>query len=243
MNLTMPVDRPNKTSPRLTLILAALILVAIPFGILLVDALRDGPLSAIDKQIANRLNTYNAQHDFAFESARVVTQLGSTGVLAAVVMVSTGFLGLIRKRRRQALFLITTALLGTGLNNLVKVVVGRNRPHFETSRITAFGKSFPSGHAMNATVVYCVLLVLIWSWLHTRRRRVVAIFGTSLLVVLIAASRVVLTVHYVSDVAAGITLGVALVCASTAAFAVWPTGDPKDENTRTTHLHSCPPLE
>ena len=72
---------------------------------------------------------------------------------------------------------------------------------------------------------------------------VVAIFGTSLLVVLIAASRVVLTVHYVSDVAAGITLGVALVCASTAAFAVWPTGDPKDENTRTTHLHSCPPLE
>lgn len=49
-----------------------------------------------------------------------------------------------------------------------------------------------------------------------------AIFGTTLLVVLIAASRVVLTVHYVSDVAAGITLGVALVCASTAAFAVWP---------------------
>ncbi|HQZ33338.1 MAG TPA: phosphatase PAP2 family protein [Ilumatobacteraceae bacterium] len=223
MNLTMPVDRPNKTSPRLTLILAALILVAIPFGILLVDVLRDGPLSAIDQQIANRLNTYNAQHDFAFESARVVTQLGSTGVLTAVVIVSTGFLGLIRKRRRQALFLLTTALLGTGLNNLVKVVVGRNRPHFEPSRVAAFGKSFPSGHAMNATVVYCILLILIWPWLHTRRRRLLASFGTSLLVVLIAASRVVLTVHYVSDVAAGITLGVALVCASTAAFAAWPS--------------------
>jgi undecaprenyl-diphosphatase len=75
---------------------------------------------------------------------------------------------------------------------------------------------------MNATVVYCVLLTLIWPWLRTRRRRVVAIVGTSLLVVLIATSRVVLTVHHVSDVAAGITLGVALVCASTAAFAVWP---------------------
>lgn len=222
MNLRMPVDKPNKTSPRLTLILAALVLVAIPFGILLVDVLRDGPLSAIDQQIANTLNTYNAQHDFAFESARVVTRLGSTGVLAAVVIASTGFLGLIRKHRRQALFVITTALLGTGLNNLVKVVVGRNRPHFEPSRITAFGESFPSGHAMNATVVYCVLLILIWSWLHTRRRRAAAIFGTTLLVVLIAASRVVLTVHYVSDVAAGITLGVALVCASTAAFAVRP---------------------
>lgn len=212
------MDTPNTTGPRLTLILAALALVAIPFGMLLADVLRNGPLSVIDTRIANRLSAYTAQHDRAFESARMVTQLGSTGVLAAVVIVSAGLLGSIRKRRRQALFLITTTLLGTGLNNLVKVVVGRDRPHFDTSRVTAFGKSFPSGHAMNATVVYCVLLILIWPWLHTRTARVVAIFGTSLVIVLIAASRVVLTVHYLTDVAAGIALGLALVCASTAAF-------------------------
>lgn len=222
MNPTMPMDRPNTTDPRRTLILAALALVAIPFGMLLADVLRDGPLSAIDTQIANTLNTYTAHNDFMFDSARTVTQLGSTGVLAAIVIVSAGLLRTIRERRRQALFLITTALLGTGLNNLVKVLVGRERPHFDTSRVSAYGKSFPSGHAMNATVVYCVLLILIWPWLHTRRTRVVAIFGTSLFIVLIAASRVVLTVHYLTDVAAGITLGLALVCASTAAFAAWP---------------------
>lgn len=222
MNLTMPVAKPDKTGPRRRPILTALILVAIPFSVLLVDVLCDGPLAAIDKQIANGLIVYNGQHDFAFRVATVVTQLGSTAVLAAVVITGTGYLGLIRKQRRQALFLLTTALVGTGLNNLIKVVVGRNRPHFEPSRATAFGKSFPSGHAMNAAVVYCVLLTLIWSQLHTRRRRTAAICGTTLLLVLIAASRVVLTVHYVSDVIAGITLGVALVCASTAAFAVWP---------------------
>lgn len=221
MNLTMPVDKPRKTNPRRRLILTALILVAIPFSVLLVDVLRDGPLAAIDREIANRLNVYNGQHDLAFQVATVVTQLGSTAVLAAVVLAGTGYLGLIRKQRRQALFLLTTALVGTGLNNVIKVVVGRSRPHFDTSRVTTFGKSFPSGHAMNATVVYGVLLVLIWSWLHTPQRRIAATCGTSLLVVLIAATRVVLTVHYVSDVVAGITLGVALVCASTAAFAVW----------------------
>ena len=130
MNLIKPA-RKLETSPLRMLIVVALVLVVGPFTLLLVDVLRDGPLVAIDTQIANRLNAYNAEHNVAFEAALVVTRLGSTGVLTAVTIVGAAVLTMTRKRR-QALFLITTALLGSGLNNLVKVVVGRDRPHFDT---------------------------------------------------------------------------------------------------------------
>ena len=240
MNLIKPAGK-LETSPLRMLIVVALVLVVGPFTLLLVDVLRDGPLVAIDTQIANRLNAYNAEHNVAFEAARVVTRLGSTGVLTAVTIVGAAVLTMIRKRR-QALFLITTALLGSGLNNLVKVVVGRDRPHFDTARVTALGKSFPSGHAMNAAVVYGVLLILFSPRLHTRRRRIGAVANTSLLVALIAASRVVLTVHYVSDVVAGITLGVALVCISTAAFAPWRDGGGHLREATKTTLNTIEPV-
>ena len=74
---------------------------------------------------------------------------------------------------------------------------------------------------MNSTVVYGSLLVLAWDPLRTARRRVIGGVLVASLIGAIATSRVVLGVHYTSDVVAGITLGSAFVLASAAAFNAW----------------------
>jgi undecaprenyl-diphosphatase len=206
---------------RLTLIVAAFALIAIPFAFLLLEVVFKGPLTRRDQQVADELNSYNLREDDGVELARLVTHLGSTVMLIAVVVAATVWLAVFHRRRRQALFLVVTATLGLVLNNVVKALVGRTRPHFEHGGATALGSSFPSGHAMNSTIVYGCLLVIIWPRLRTTGARVVALALTAVLVLAIATSRVLLTVHYVSDVVAGIVLGTAFVFASAAAFTAW----------------------
>jgi undecaprenyl-diphosphatase len=138
---------------RLTLLVASSVLVAVPFALLLLEVVFKGVLTARDERVAEQLNRLNLREDDAIEVARVVTRLGSTPVLAVIVLAVTVWLAVFHKRRRQALFLVVTAILGVMLNNILKVVVGRARPRFASGNVTAFGNSFPSGHAMNSTVV------------------------------------------------------------------------------------------
>jgi membrane-associated phospholipid phosphatase len=133
----------------------------------------------------------------------------------------TLYLAVYRKRRRQALFLVTSAVVGLVVNNVAKALVGRTRPQFDGAVVHEFGNSFPSGHAMNSTVVYGSLVVLIWSLAGARRTRIASLVAATTVVAAIATSRVVLEVHYMSDVIAGIVLGTALVLASAAAFTTW----------------------
>ena len=87
--------------------------------------------------------------------------------------------------------------------------------------------SFPSGHALGASIGCCVLLLLTLRLLP-RRGRVAAVLAAVLVVGAVAVARVVLGVHFVSDVLAGITLGIAWVAVTTWAYAAWrrETGQP-----------------
>ena len=180
LEVTRYVDLKNRLDPnarlglRLTLIVFAFVLVAVPFAFLLLEVVFKGPLTVRDQQLANDLNRYNLREDDGAEVARLITQLGSTVALIVIVLTATVWLAVFRKRRRQALFLVVTSTLGLVLNNLIKHLVGRARPHFDQGGATAIGSSFPSGHAMNSTVVYGCLLVIIWPMLPTTRARAVA---------------------------------------------------------------------
>jgi hypothetical protein len=52
-------------------------------------------------------------------------------VLIGVVVVACVYLGEFHRRRRQAFYLATTAVLGVIANNVIKAVVARSRPHFD----------------------------------------------------------------------------------------------------------------
>ena len=87
----------------------------------------------------------------------------------------------------------------------IKAIVGRERPNIV--RLTGFaGASFPSGHAAAAAATYAAVSLLLG-----RRRspsvKAAISAGAAALTVAIAGSRVVLGVHWFTDVLAGVAIG------------------------------------
>ncbi|MDF3290266.1 phosphatase PAP2 family protein [Streptomyces silvisoli] len=127
------------------------------------------------------------------------------------------------RQHRQALWALTACGFGWALEVTVKAAVGRDRPHWRHPLDTATDASFPSGHAMAATIA-CVTLVWLLR-LHGVRGRgwtsVVALGAVSVLGV--GFTRLYVGVHWPSDVLAGWLLGAAVVTATAAALAPWRT--------------------
>ena len=66
----------------------------------------------------------------------------------------------------------------------------------------------PSGHALNGALALGLLLVLAWPWLRNRGTTRAATAAAAALAAVVCADRLVLGVHYLSDVVVGATIGV-----------------------------------
>lgn len=113
---------------------------------------------------------------------------------------------LVMRRGRDAGFAALALGGGLLLNKALKLAFARPRPVLDWPAAeiqTTF--SFPSGHAMATATLATVLTALAW---RSRWRWPVALaaWGFALLV---AASRVLLGVHFPSDVVAGAAIGIA----------------------------------
>lgn len=69
------------------------------------------------------------------------------------------------------------------------------------------GYSFPSGHALISVVFYGLFIHMVWHEVKIKWLRIVLIIFLSILILLIAFSRIYLRVHYASDVMAGMAAG------------------------------------
>ena len=136
--------------------------------------------------------------------------LGSMYVLGPVVTAVTLLL-LWRRLWSQAAVLITATMVSSLLVAMLKVAVDRPRPVFGAPVAHAGGYAFPSGHAASSATVYGVLLVIALPYIAPRFRSF-AIAFTGALVIAVCASRVLLGVHWTTDVVAGACLGAGLVC-------------------------------
>ena len=134
---------------------------------------------------------------------------------------------LLRGERRHATWLLVTVFGGAGLGLAVKFIVGRGRPVLPDPVSAAPGSLFPSGHALGATIG-CCLFLLLGLRLLPRRWRIAAVVAAAAVVGVVALARVVLGVHFVSDVVAGVMLGIAWVSVTTWAYVAWrrETGQP-----------------
>jgi undecaprenyl-diphosphatase len=137
-----------------------------------------------------------------------ITALGTGTVVMMTVLISATFLWLTRHRHSAALLGVATAG-GLVLNNLLKMGFGRPRPAIIDWGVQAVSSSFPSGHAMNAVIVYGTVAYLVARLQSSHRIRVFTLGFAALIIVLVCASRLYLGVHYPSDVLAGLTIGLA----------------------------------
>lgn len=208
------LDPAAATGLALTLTLAFVVAAGTVVGVL-VYLLRTHPvLSAADLRVA----LWGAAHSTSFSTAvlRAITQLGATTTTVLVGSVA-GVVAALRVRRVSPLLFVTLALGGNAaIVNLIKVLVDRARP--TVSVLTGFsGQSFPSGHSAAAAACYgtvALLLTLRWSPKHRA-----AAYGLAVAVaVAVACSRVLLGVHWVSDVVAGLAIGWSWIALCSIAF-------------------------
>lgn len=147
---------------------------------------------------------------------KVVTAFGATWT-AALVGVLVAAVEVARTRRgRVVAFLLVVVLGDKLLTTVVKHLVGRARPGLDPAA-AALGPSFPSGHASTSAALWAAVALVAAGWVAPRRRPALAALAVGLPVG-VAASRVLLDVHWLTDVLGGLALGWAWLALCVVAF-------------------------
>ena len=148
-----------------------------------------------------------------------VTALATTPVVAAIA-VAVGLIEWIRVPSRAIpAYLLIVTIGDSVVTNAVKEVVARARPAIDPIAAT-LGPSFPSGHSSTAAAFYAALALLAGRRRSAGARAVLAGVAVGV-AVSVACSRVMLDLHWVSDVVAGLALGWGWFAACTIAFGGW----------------------
>lgn len=149
-----------------------------------------------------------ASVDLATDSAwtlsitRALTHLGDP-LVVSVATVLLGVMLLAVRAYRTAAYLAAVRLAVVVVTSALKQAVARARPHPLHPLAAAHGFSFPSGHASGSAALWCSVALVI----ATKAPRSVVVAVALVVPVVVATSRVVLGVHYLTDVVAGLVLG------------------------------------
>ncbi|MDK1473299.1 phosphatase PAP2 family protein [Streptomyces sp. 549] len=224
-SLTSP--RPRPAHSRTALLRTGAALAAAGAALLLLVALGWQPLLAADRAVSDGAHRIAVDQPGLTHLSRILSDwvwdplTMRCAVLAAVLL-------LLRAGATQpAAWAAGVTLTAWALQYLLKAVVGRERPSFADPVDSAPFWSFPSGHAMAATVSCGVLLVLGYRLLPPGGWRTAALTAAVTSAVGVGLTRVHLGVHWPSDVLAGWLFGAAVVTAA-AALPVWRGVPPRD---------------
>jgi undecaprenyl-diphosphatase len=159
-------------------------------------------LLAIDRPITNWAVAHRTPSWTGF--FRAITNLGNPGVAFVGGLVLAVFA--VFRSPWTALLVLLVTLARPLASTVVKVLVDRSRPPV-LALVHTTNSSFPSGHVLAATVFWGAIPVVMMVWVAARGFVVCAAVFASAAVLLVAASRVYLGVHWFTDVLGGAVLG------------------------------------
>lgn len=147
------------------------------------------------------------------EIGRDLTALGGVAILV-LLTVGVVFFLFLQGTTRAAYFVSIAVVGGVVLGTVLKAFFDRPRPELVPHLSYVYTASFPSGHSLNAAVVYLTLGVLLARLQKRRILKIYIMLFAALLTVAVGVSRVYLGVHWPTDVLAGWTAGAvwALLC-------------------------------
>jgi undecaprenyl-diphosphatase len=187
---------------------------AIAVGALLVMVQRDAGLARYDLGAAHWGGSHASPTSTGF--LRNVSLLGGTSCMILVAL-AAAIEESRRTRTRAVIGFLTVVVVGqVVLMNLTKFIVARPRPDIE--QLTGFsGASFPSGHSTAAAATFAAVALLMG---RGRSRRVKSLLaaGAAGIAAAVATSRVLLGVHWFTDVLAGLAMGWGWFALSSIAF-------------------------
>jgi len=160
-----------------------------------------GGTGTLDRSIYEAF--YAGHRPLLLALARFFTALGEPTVLIAAGAAAALWLWY-AGRGRLGVVLLLIALLGRGFSEVQKYEVARVRPALEPHLVVVKTQSFPSGHASSSMIFYLTLAIALTAGTRWHRPAAVAAIVLSLL---IGTSRVMLGVHWPSDVVGGWAFG------------------------------------
>ena len=199
---------------------SAVIFAGVWVFVALASALTVGtPMLPLDLVITDAIRTRLTPQTLPLFAA--LTHLADTRTLTVLCVLGTIVL---LARRRPALALTwVLAIAGNGLlNQYLKQCIGRTRPLDPDGVVLAQGLSFPSGHSSGAVVTYGMLAYLAVCLLP-RPWQLPALLLALTLMLAVGSSRVILGMHFPSDVLAGFASGSAwlALCVTSVELVSW----------------------
>jgi len=145
-----------------------------------------------------------------------ITELGEP-TSVAVMAVVLALVETVRTRNRWVAPFLLVVIAGNGLiTTTIKNLADRVRPELNPIAET-LGPSFPSAHSSWSAAFFAAAALLLGRGRSQRARAILAGVAAALIVVM-AGSRVLLGVHWLSDVIAGVAIGLAWFCVCAVAF-------------------------
>ena len=201
--LTGRFDPAAATGLALTLALVVVVAGGVLLAVLAYLVRSNATLLHVDNGVARW--GYDEQTPWSTRGLRLVTTLGETwfAVLAGIVLATSET---VRTRSRWIVpFLVVVVLGNQLLTTTVKELAHRVRPDLNPIAAT-LGPSFPSGHSSTAAAFFAAAALLLGRRRSPALRAWLAA-GAVGIAVAVASSRVLLDVHWLSDVIAGLLLG------------------------------------
>jgi undecaprenyl-diphosphatase len=183
----------------------------------------------------NRLMWFVSHRHFVeVDVSKALAFVGSVGVLLVLAVLA----GVVLVLRRAPLALAATPavalLVAGGAAGVAKILVDRGRPATAWQLGAESGASFPSGHTTDTTafILALALVLAIVVFRHTLIR-VCVIAAAGLTSLVMGTSRLILAVHWPTDVAAGAALGAAVAVATVVVAVVVTRMTPPESARRT----------
>jgi membrane-associated phospholipid phosphatase len=208
------LDPEVATGLALTLALVLAIAGGLLFGVLAYLVRTNAHLLGIDRSVARWGNVHASP--FSTHVLNGITQLGNIEVVVVLCVILVIVETAVQRSGWVVAFVVAVMAGEETLVLTVKQLVDRVRPAFNPVAAT-LGPSFPSGHSATAAAFYATAALLIGRR-QLRSRRAVLIGLAAGIAVGVAASRVLLDVHWLTDVVAGLTLGWAWFAVCSIAF-------------------------
>jgi YegS/Rv2252/BmrU family lipid kinase len=198
------LDRPRVISLSWAAVCLAL------FGVLTFLVTGDrAPLGSVDD--LGRKAADEAHGHAALHAVLRFLEIGFNTIPVTIATVVIVALLLARKHRRAAIYVALVMIVTSIITTVVKTSIGRARPAWQDPIDTVSSKSFPSGHTSGTAALMGVLMVLALMLVRRSSLRRTSYVVCALVVVAIAADRVLLGRHFPTDVLGGALLGFGVV--------------------------------